>query len=247
MQAWMCVLSLAPVACLFSTLALADAAEPPTLVPSPVEKVFVALGFDDNDDIELMIHGHFPNTCYKVGPISATLNTGTGAVEISAQSYRYHGGCAQLIVNFTQSVKVGLLRQGSYYINVNGQDGLQTAPLVVAQAATASPDDYLYAPVAEASLDEAEDGSYAVTIKGEYPYMLVGCMVLREVRTYVSPGNTIVVLPIAELVEGEACDAQAATHKFAVSKAMGALPQGEYLIHVRVLEGNSLNRFVELY
>jgi hypothetical protein len=230
---------------LVSNVAMA-AGEQPVLVPSPVEKVFVALGFDDNDDVELVLHGHFPNTCYKVGPISAAFDAATGLVEISAQSYRYPGGCAQVIVNFTQTVKVGLLPRGTYDLKVNGEPGLATAPLVITQALTNGPDDFLYAPVREASLDQQSDGTYAVTIKGEYPYMFVGCMILTEVRTYMSPGNTLVVLPIAELIEDERCEAQQFTHSFAATRSIGALTPGEYLVHVRVVEGVSLNRFFEI-
>lgn len=245
MEARMRLLNVVAGCALFSSTAMA-ASEPPALVPSPVEKVFVAQGFDDNDDVELVVHGHFPNTCYKVGPISAEFNAATGLVEISAQSYFYQGGCAQVIVNFTQTVKVGLLPQGTYDLKVNGAGGLATAPLVITQALTSTPDDHLYAPVREASVNLQDDGTYAVSIKGEYPFMFVGCMVLTEVRTYMSPGNTLVVLPIAELIDDARCEAQQFSHSFAATKSVGVLAPGEYMLHVRVVEGVSLNRFFEI-
>lgn len=245
MQQWTRLLPLVSTVWLSASLVQART-EPPTLIPSPAEKVFVALGFDDNDDVELIIHGHFPDSCYKVGPASARFNPATGTVEIEAKSYRYPGICAQVVVNFIQTVKAGILPQGTFAITVNGVAGIATAPLVIDEATSSGPDDFLYAPVSEASLDLAADGSHTVTIKGEYPFMFIGCMIVTDLRAYVSPGNTIVVLPIAELVDTDACDAQADSHKFAISKSVGELSLGEYLIHVRVIEGNSLNRYVEL-
>ena len=45
----------------FGARAFAD--DSAVLVQAPIDKVFVPLGFDDNDKVELIIHGQFPNTC----------------------------------------------------------------------------------------------------------------------------------------------------------------------------------------
>lgn len=238
------VLSMSAVLCGFTGQAVARSGQP-VLVTAPVDKVFVPSGFDDNDNVEIVVHGSFPNTCYKIGPATATVAAGVVTVEAKAFLYRSIG-CIQMIVPFTQSVKLGIVNTGSYEIKVEDRPNVETVPLAITRARTASPDDFLYAPTALVALDETTPGQYAVRIEGEFPYMFIGCMVMREVRTYVSPGNTLVVLPIAELVNDDVtCDAQV-SKKFVVTQPVGALAAEEFLIHVRVLEGNSINRFVSL-
>lgn len=224
--------------------ALADA---PVLVPSPVEKAFVPHGFDDNDDIELVVHGHYPDTCYKTGPATATVDQDTHTISIEAQSYFYRGDlCATVMVPFIQSVKVGMLPIGTYTVVVKDRPDVVAPDLIVGRARSTNPDDNLYAPVASAWLDKGADGAYSVRLEGEYPFMFIGCMLIREVRTYMSPGNTLVVLPIAELTDGPECDDHARSMRFQVTQAVGTLREGDYLIHVRALDGNSVNRFTQI-
>jgi hypothetical protein len=226
----------------------AIAQQVPSLVTAPVDQAFVPLGFDDNDDVEIVLHGHFPSTCYKVGPVKATVDMELGQILIESKAYEYRSDtCVQALISFTQTIKVGNVVPGSYQIKVVDRPEATTVPLEVTESRSPNPDDFLYAPVAATSLDKTDSGDYTLTISGEFPYMYVGCMVLREVKTYMSPGNTLVVLPVAELTDGRECEPQSVTKRFSATKVIGALAEGDYLVHVRVLEGNSLNRFVEVY
>lgn len=249
MNAWTHIGSLGLVlAGLTVSLGSASAQSGPVTVTAPVDRVFVPLGFDSNDNVELVLHGHFPSTCYKVGPVEATIDTEVRQISVTSWAYEYQSSiCAQARVSFTQTVKLGYVVPGNYTIKVIDRPDATAAALAVTETRSPNPDEYLYAPVATTSLDKTTDGSYTLTISGDYPYMFVGCMVLREIKTYMSPGNTLVVLPVAELTDGADCAAQGVTKKFVGTKVIGALTEGDYLLHVRVLEGNSLNRFVEVY
>lgn len=221
-------------------------ADQPSQVTAPVAKVFVPQGFDDNDNVEVVVHGHFPSTCYKTGPASASLDEATGVITLDVKAYQYRGAmCAQVLVPFTQSIKVGTLASGTYRVEVLDRPTATIPALVVGQATTSGADDHFYAPVAQVSLEADASGQYVLNAEGEYPFFFVGCMVIRELRTYLSPGNTLVVLPISELVDGPECAPQAMSKKFSVSTPVGALAADEYLIHVRVLNGESVNRFVD--
>jgi hypothetical protein len=231
---------------------LARAAEPtgPTLVPAPVERVFVPLGFDDNDDIELIVHGNFPNTCYKVGPTTAVADAAAKTVTITAQAYKYPGAyCAQVIVPYIQPVKIGTLKPGEYRVIVADAPDTPTTTLTVAAATTSDADDFLYAPVEQAGLAADADGTMTLTLEGVYPYMFVGCMVMDEVRIDETPGHILVVRPIATTAgdDDEGCRNQAASKKFVVKQAVDfPLTAAEYLLHVRVLAGSSVNRLIEI-
>ena len=76
--------------------------------------------------------------------------------------------------------------------------------------------------------------------------MFVGCMVLKDVKTSLTPGNVMVVQPIAELVDGPECLAQADDKRFSFTKPLGFTPKKEeYLIHARSTSGSSVNRVVD--
>lgn len=224
--------------------ASAQAQTQPRLVPSPVEKVFVPQGFDDNDNAEVVLHGHFPNSCYKTGPVKASLGADGKTIVVEAMSYYYGGvGCAQVLVPFQQVASLGLMAEGTFAIQIKGQPEVPARALEVAHARTQSPDDYLYAPVDAASL-ELDGGETMLEIAGTYPYMFIGCMVINEIRTSVTPDKVVVVQPITEIRDDADC--ADVPQSFKLTKDLGALDAAEYLIHVRTLNGNALNRLVDL-
>src|SRR5690606_17044612 len=110
---------LALAAALASPAAAAGDAPQPALVPAPVEAFFVPLGYDDNDNVEVVVHGRFPNTCYKVGPANATVDVAARTVEVEATAFHYQAaGCALVLVPFTQTVALGLLPEGTYTVSI---------------------------------------------------------------------------------------------------------------------------------
>jgi len=228
-----------------ASIAMADDNFVPRLVTAPIERVFVPLGFDSNDNVEVVLHGHFPSTCFKLGPAMYTVDEATKTIEIEALSYQYNGGCAQILVPFIQSVSVGLLKEGNYNIVVKDRPHTRTASLPVTEAVTSQPDDYLYAPVATVAMVNTLGLKKGIRIEGEFPMLFHGCMVLKDVRLNVTADDVIVVLPIAEIVHGQTCNQSSYTHKFStVAEIPGQLLEAEYLIHVRVISGESLNKFI---
>jgi hypothetical protein len=221
----------------------------PVLVKAPVEKIFVPLGFDTNDDVEVFFRGHFPNSCYKVGPSKATFDEAKKTITLEASAYYYKGVlCAQMLVPFDGSVKVGMVPEGEYSVVVDGDTQVTEGILNIKVAKTADPDDYLYAPVENISITNPtnESTELGVKVEGNYPFMFIGCMVLRDVKMSVSPGNVVVIQPIAELVDGPECLAQADNKKFSFTKALGFAPKKEeYLLHARSTSGSSINRVVD--
>lgn len=227
-----------------ATLAQADDQFIPRLVTAPVERVFVPVGFDNNDNTEIILHGKFPNTCYKMGPSTFTIDNTTHTIEINAQAYKYDGGCAQIMVPFTQAVPVGILKEGLYDVVIKNRPDARTSRLDVAEATTSNPDDYLYASVDNVSITDMLNRKKGVNIMGNFPHMLVGCMIMKEVRTIVTAGDVIVVLPIAELVDDQRCQEDRYSYKFSVTAEIsGDLLESEYLVHVRVTAGGSLNKY----
>ena len=232
---------------LLTSTAVAEPTPDPRLIAAPVERVFVPLGFDNNDNVEVVVHGHFTNTCFKVGPADAVVDPQAKTVTIQARAYEYPGVlCAQVQIPFIADVNLGVMKEGEYRVSVTGLPDLFIDPLIIGAATTANPDDFTYAPVELASLEKNAQGFDIVKIEGVYPFMFTGCMSITDVKVSLSPGQVIVVQPIAEILEDRFCSPQD-SKKFSFERTLDfPLTFSEYLIHVRTLSGSSVNRFVAL-
>ncbi|MFZ9520177.1 MAG: hypothetical protein ACO3A4_06840 [Silvanigrellaceae bacterium] len=220
-----------------------------TREPAPVEKIFVPQGFDDNDNSEVVVQGRFPNACMKTGPVEKKIDLQNKVITLKVESYVYRGDpCAQVIVPFIQKVTFGTLPAGSWKIEVEGMPSLSALPLIVDHAVSANPDDFLYAPVEEVVLLPGSLGArQKLVVSGNWPQTMGrGCFLLKEVRTKLGADNTLVVQPIAELLPSTRCSQS--TQRKRVFQGSVILPrplQSDSLVHVRTLNGESLNKFFE--
>jgi hypothetical protein len=223
-------------------------AENPILVTAPIEKVYVPSGFDDNDKIEVIVHGHFNSSCYKMGPVSATVDEASKKVTLSAQAFYYAGNtCIQMMTPFIKAIELNHnLAAGDYKIAVADRPEAQTPMLKVVKSMRPDADDYLYASVNVAAVETSVDGARELVLKGQHPYLLDGCVKIDEVRTHSGADQTVVVQPITKIVYGDECKG-AVNNRFEYrTKFGGDLTSGEYLLHVRVLDGNAVNQFLNL-
>jgi hypothetical protein len=221
--------------------------ENPVEIDSPITKIFIPQGFDDNDNAEVILHGEFSSTCYQVGRTEAAVDPATKTVTVSATAFKYPGKfCIQSITPFIQTIKLGLVDEGDYTV-VLKQDKAVKSQLNVVRRKTESPDDFLYATVENAYIDvNFETGKQALKLQGHFPFFFVGCMVMKDVQVSLSPTDVLVVQPIAEIVDNETCNNQSSDRSFEYTAGLQAPFKGEGLLHVRTLNGNSLNRFIDI-
>lgn len=217
--------------------------------PAPVEKIFVPQGFDDNDNVEVVVQGRFQNACMKTGPVEKKIDVMSKTITLRVESYVYRGEpCAQVIVPFIQRVTFGTLPAGSWKIELEGMPAVSPLPLVVDHAVSATPDDFLYAPVEEVVLLPGGLGArQKLSVSGNWSQTVGrGCFVLREIRTKLGSDNTLVVQPIAELLPANQCSLSSQRKRAFQGSVMLTKPlQSDSLIHVRTLNGESLNKFFE--
>ena len=224
-------------------LALAGSNLSPAEIPAPVDRLFVPHGFDDNDVSEVVIHGEFPDACYRIGNSGFELDQANMVVTVWASALEYRGEiCAQVMSPYIVPVKLGVLEEGTYQIKVRDVPNV-TASLTINKRTTESPDDFLYAPVEGADIKKDAAGRQSLTLMGSYPYTFWGCLKIKEVRM-VDKDDVLVIQPIMEHLDGEACENY--KHSFDETFGLSAPLEGESLLHVRVLNGNSYNRFVSL-
>ena len=234
-------------AILFSNMALSA----PSNISSPVEKIYIPHGFDSNDNVQVIMSGTFPNSCFKTGLTGSSVDLQSNTVLVWAKSYDYSGAghiCTQALVPFIQEVNIGILPPGKYKVKFASDPSVNNT-LTVAPHRIESPDDYLYAPVSSAMVLDAdiksdESDNYlrkTLTLSGKFPYLFVGCLIMKEVIIRNTPNDVLVAMPVAEEIDDERCG-QSATHDFKVEVPINEVLTGDVLLHVRVMNGHSLNQ-----
>ncbi|WP_141733678.1 hypothetical protein [Oligoflexus tunisiensis] len=230
----------------FSMSAFAQNAEP-VVTDAPVDAIYVPSGFDDNDNVEVVIHGTFPDACHQVGKATAEVDQEKNRITISATSVvdpdEY---CVQSLTPYIHPVPLGKLKEGAWQVIYAANPEIMES-IYVARRKTESPDDYLFATVENAYIAvNPESGKQSLKLQGHFPHYLIGCMVIREVRVVRDPVDVLMVRPIAEVVNTDVCATQPADRSFEYTVGLQEPFQGEGLLHVRTLHGRSLNRFLNI-
>lgn len=222
----------------------------PALIAVTPDHVFAPLGFDDNDNAQIVLDGELPDTCHKVGPATFKIDEVSQRIYVQQQAYYYPGAwCAQVRVPYVQTLNLGLLRAGEYEIVTQRDDGtlISVSSLPVAAATTASPDDHLYAPITDVFLEkslgtlEGRDVFYTLYVSGSFNN---SCMKFKEVKMLVRDNNVIEILPLVEMDKTGGCT-QLLT-EFNVGVSLKGISKGRHLIHIRSLNGQSINRVADL-
>ena len=204
--------------------------------------VFVPPGFDNNDSSEIVVRGEFRDTCYQVGPSRVRVDAEGRRIVIENQAYHYDAFlCMMVLVPYTKTIPVGILDEGTYAIQFAGDSGSarELGSITIHPSANGGQDDFVYAPVEELRVDRGELGQpHSLTLSGTFTDT---CMDLADVKVMTRTADVVEVLPIVKFA-GEGCKAE--KRSFTRTVWLPGTIRGERLIHVRALDGQSINRVV---
>jgi len=205
------------------------------LTPVQVAEVFVPVGFDDNDEVVVVLDGYLPNSCYKVEGAKVSVDANTKKVEVTQMARRWPGPCLLALVPFSSTVSVGMLPKGEFTVT---SYGAAEEKLAVGEATSAGPDDFLYAPVDHASIaPTAASGQVSAVLEGRFTN---SCMAIEEVRV-IDSGKTLEVLPIMKVEDRSDCRSNVEIPFRKYVELPAGLGDGRHLLHVRSLNGRSVN------
>ena len=219
----------------------------PTLIPSPIEKVYIPVGFDDNDNVEIILKGTFPNACYRVGSTEFQVDHEAKEILVKAYSYFYQDQilCPLVISTFLQTIKVGLLASGEYQVRLHDEKDKVTRFQIIPRVSE-SADEFLYASVENAYIKaDPKSEKQTLVLHGHHPLWLTGCQKITSVSVYRNPKDVLVVLPKTTLFEEENCHSSTNYTRFKHEIDLSEPMDGEGLIHVRTLNGESINRHLK--
>ncbi len=204
---------------------------------------FAPMGFDSNDNAQVVLAGEFPNTCYHVGMTKAKVDKQNKKVVIQDEAYLYDSSwCTFMKIPYTQVINLGVLPPGKYEVSIQNKLGgnIKMADLPIMETKSVEPDDFLYAPVKDAifSHDSATKVD-TLTLRGSFTN---SCMSIDNVRLNYRSNNVIEVLPIAKMETQGCADVMVPyEHKITLTQKL----RGKALFHVRALSGQAINNVVD--
>lgn len=201
----------------------------------PANNVFVPNGFDDNDNTEIVISGYLPDSCYKAPNHSVKVEGSKITITLNAMYQTgAMGACAEVIVPFIETVRLGALDANTYdVVVVSANPQKLMSKVVVKKASITGVDDYDYAYVTGV---RHLPGNRKIMIDG---YNVSDCFVLDQVKIDSNNLDTFVILPIMKQIN-DFCPRKMTPVHYEVT-IPASLKRNEVLLHVRSMQGNSVN------
>lgn len=219
-------------------------AQTPSVVDAPLDHLFVPEGFDNNDNVEVVVTGKFPNPCFTRNKVEVNVNGDTIKIDVTSLSKEEQNLrlCEDLKVPFSEVVTIGNLQAGDYKLIVNQATPFELkGEIKVGEAASNSIDEHLYAQV-----DYVELG-FTGGLSGDA--LLVGhsvspCLVLDKVEYLSNKKDTYSILPIMKKISSD-CPEKRSRIQIPVKFNPKALKNDKILLFVRSIDGKSVQAFVE--
>lgn len=209
-----------------------------------IDRLYIPHGFDDNDIVEVVIFGHFSDSCHQLGEAEVKFSDNRQKVTVTPISYKEEGvSCVQMISPYVQAIKLGRMFKGQYEFNVTNNPQANER-LFVKEAQVSARDDFMYPPVDYAEVKNNPNGGSVLTLKGRYPKLKQGCMKTTSAMLHFQDGDMLVIQPKAKIInklDERGCEAQYESN-FQLPYTLN----GKVLLHVRTVNGQSYNRVEEV-
>ena len=201
----------------------------------PVSNIYSPEGFDSNDNVEIILEGFLPNLCYKSPSHSIEIDKDVINIKVEALVHDNEGiACAEMIVPFLEKVEVGVMDKGNYKILVNGESPWKKeGSIKVNESISDAIDDSVYANV---NYIEKDDDSRIVKLKGYNPS---DCFVLDKIDVVDNKKDVYSVLPQMKQIS-DFCPMKMIPFEYEM-EVPKSLKQDQVLLHVRVMDGKSVN------
>lgn len=216
-------------------------ATPPEVVTSPVDHLFVPKGFDNNDNVEVVVTGKYPNPCYVRNASSAEVREDKIFITVTALQRDGGEDCEAMSVPFSETVTIGNLQAGNYEIIVNASSRYeQKGGLDVAVSRSTGVDDHIYAIVDYIELGFTGGLSGDALLMARAPS---DCVAFDHVEYLSNEKDTLSILPIMKKVS-ETCKEKTRRFEIPVKFKPSSLPEKDILLFVRSIEGKSVHSII---
>ena len=222
------------VGTLFLTVAQVQADTPISVIVQP-EQIFVMNGFDDNDNVELIVSGYLPTLCHQAPTLKQRVEGHDVLLTLTALYFdQSNPFCTQIPIPFLEVINLGMLEAGEYKVTVNRDTPYESSEFLhIAPAPTHEQNSFTYAQV---EYIEKEIGTRNIILAGTNPS---NCFELDRTVFMSNEKNAIAVLPILKKTSEDCAFVPTAfKYKIEVPKV---LEKDKILLHVRRMDGKSVN------
>jgi hypothetical protein len=201
-----------------------------------VNHIFIPKGFDNNDTVEVIINGTFPNICYSGNHVSYEIINDDINIKITSTK-RNRKKCEPYTIPFTETVRLGTLQGKSYNITVNKGGRFELKEKInINEASSQGVDDHVYA-----LIDYVETG-FTGGVNGEV--ILIGksptsCLVFDRVEFQTNNFDTLSVLPILKKISVP-CKNELTYLEIPITFDIKSFKNDEILLYVRSINGKSV-------
>jgi hypothetical protein len=203
--------------------------------------VFVPNGFDDNDEVVVVVDGYLPDGCYRLTRPEVDVNHTTMTIHVTPIARWWDIPCIEALIPYNFEVRLGVLPHGAYKVVVNEKRHLRER-LTVVEANNSGPDDYLYAPIDSVNIANTDpDGTRTAYLEGRFTN---SCLEFENIKI-INDGKTVVALPIIEMQDRNDCHTGLFPFKKGFLIPQG-LEEGRHLLHVRSLNGFDINTLFDV-
>jgi hypothetical protein len=215
----------------------------PQIVLAPLDHLYIPTGFDSNDSVEIVVTGRFPNACYSRNQIEVKVNQDIIDIKITAIAPDMRqvasGVCPKMLVPFKEVVTIGNLQGGEYEIKVNSVAKFALADkLTVAEATSSAVDDNIYSAVEW--VERVNETNYIL-----HGWRYSDCLDLDQVKVVSNNKDTLSILPVMKKVS-DFCPMKMMPTSYPVKVDFSSLKEPQPLLHVRTMDGKSVNTVVNL-
>ena len=214
------------------------------IVKVSVAKAYIPHGFDNNDVTKIVVEGFFPNTCYKLKKQEkedVSIDPDTKQIKVTQRAYKYDQMCLMVVVPFNQTIEVGQLKNIGDYSIMDTLTSRSLGVMPVAKSETSGPDDFTYATINDAYVGIIETDERKIILEGQLPG---SCWELTSKRAFLDGRDVLTVLPIMNFIADDDCDDKPV--KFVTSIPLPELTTGRYLLNVRSLNGQAVNKLFDV-
>lgn len=227
---------------LFIMIMQAAWAVPEVVLPN-LDHLYVPEGFDNNDSVEVIITGSFPNPCFSRNKTEVVVNNYIINILVTALEHGKKlesGACPQMKVPFKEVVSVGNLKSGKYMIVVNRSAGVNSLRemLYVQEATSSLIDDHIYAAIEW--VEQTTSGKFIL-----HGIRYSPCFEIDQIKVLSNKRDTLSILPVMKQ-KSDFCPMKGVPFKTSVEIDFSGLKTSRPLLHVRTLDGRSVNTIVNL-
>jgi hypothetical protein len=215
-----------------------------SVVDAPIDHLFIPEGFDNNDNVEVVVTGKFPNPCYTRNKVEVDVKGDTIKIDVTslAKDGQTAKMCENMKIPFHENITIGNLQAGDYKIVVNqGSEYELNDKIEVALSSSNSVDDHLYAQVEYVELGFTGGTSGDAVLVGN---SVSSCLELDKVEYLSNKKDTLSVLPVMKKISNN-CPEKKKRIEIPIKFDVNNLKSKKVMLFVRSIDGKSVHSFVD--